>query len=276
VDRSFSNAATESAQYYRLTAKGTKDIEVAEWQLFGVPYLENTDGKSFPQDITEGIDIQSKVTAFPVGVSGEGWSEEYYNLFDRKLNHKYFISGAKQYYVEIELDKKNQLNSYTLTSTDVYPDRDPRKWTLNGFNDETGWTELDRQTEFTFPSRYATMRFDIDNYSGFTKFLLDIEDNNGSADSQILKWQLFGNEYISSGIETPVTINCSIWTDSGKIHILSKDKTLQSYKIFNLSGILVTEGSLSGTQRSIPFVQGVYIVTLSDQVKNYNTKVIVR
>lgn len=275
VNKSAANAASECAQYYRLTAKGTTDVEVAEWQLFGVPYLENNDGKNFPQDITEGIDIQSKVTAFPTGASGAGWSEEFYNLFDRNLNHKYYMSGAKQYYVQIDLDKKYQLDAYTLTSADAYPDRDPGKWTLSGYDDETGWTELDRRTEFTFPCRYATMKFNVASQMGYSKFLLDVENNNGSSDSQLLKWQLFGKEFISSGVKTPVAANCTIWSEHGKINISSANELPVSYRIFNLSGILVARGSLSGSRKSIELTPGVYVLTLSDARGNYNSKVIV-
>ena len=207
INRSYGTASTNRAQYYRLTAKGTPNVEVAEWQLFGVPYIDNTDGKSFPQDITEGIDIQSKASGYPEGASGSGWSEKFHNLFNRELNKKYYMSGSKQYYVEIELDKTYQIHSYTLTSADAYPDRDPKQWTFNGYNDELGWVELDRQTDFIFPSRYATMKFNINNSSGFTKFMLDVENNNGSPDSQLLKWQLFGEEQIGGGGGNPVNIH---------------------------------------------------------------------
>ena len=275
INRTYGAASADRAQYYRLTAKGTPDVEVAEWQLFGVPYIDNTDGKSFPQDITEGIDIQEKALAHPEGASGSGWSEKFYNLFNRELNRKYYISGSKQYYVEIELDKVYQLDSYTLTSADGYPDRDPKKWTFNGYNDVLGWVELDRQTDFHFPCRYATMRFDIDNSAGFSKFLLDVEDNNGSSDSQLLKWQMFGKQFVETGIKNFAGNDCSVWQAQGKINILLRKNILLSYNIFNTSGILVTKGAFSAAKQEIPVPKGIYVVMLSDGVKSYNTKVIV-
>lgn len=276
VNRNYGTASVNSAQYYRLTAKGSVDVEVAEWQLFGVPYIESADGKTFPADITEGIDVQEKATAYPTGASGDGWSEEYYNLFDRKLNTKYYMHETKQYVVEIELDKAYKLTSYTLTSVDEFPDRDPKKWTLNGYNDQMGWIELDRQTEFSFPGRYAEMRFNIDYPAGFTKFLLDVEDNNGSGDSQLLKWQLFGEEYIGSGIEKIEIEGCSIWSSQGKISILNNGESSLSYKVFDLSGVLITTGLLSSEKKEIILSQGVYIATISDGKKNQNIKVIVQ
>lgn len=274
INRNYGEAAAKAAQYYRLTAKGSTDVEIAEWQLFGAPYVANTDGKSFPADITEGINIQEKVTAFPEGASGEGWSEEYSNLFNRELNKKYYMSGTKQYYVQVELDKAYVLSSYTLTSADEFPDRDPKKWTFSGYNDNLGWVELDRQTEFSFPSRYATMRFDIDNKAGFTKFLLDVEDSNGSADSQLLKWQLFGEEYIPGAVNTTEdSADFSVISGKDKISICSNSDIASNYKIFDLSGRLVTKGVLSG-KKEIPVAPGIYLLTIGDGNATYKTKVI--
>ncbi|MDR1122074.1 MAG: T9SS type A sorting domain-containing protein [Dysgonamonadaceae bacterium] len=275
IDRSYGSAAADAARYYRLTAKGNTDVEVAEWQLFGAPYLTNTDGKSFPEDMTEGLDIRSKATAYPEGASGNGWSEEYYNLFDRKLNSKYYTGGSKQFYVQLELDKAYKLHSYTLTSVDNFPDRDPKKWTLNGYSDESGWVELDRQTEFQFPCRYAAMRFNVNSEKGFSQFLLDVEDNNGSVDSQLLKWQLFGEEYNETAIEKVNSPDCSIWSEYGKIYILPKGNAPINYRIYNLSGISVKSG-ISAAQTEIALPKGVYIISLNTEITNDNTKIIVK
>jgi len=275
INRTYGAAAANSAQYYRLTAKGTEDVEIAEWQLFGVPYIDNTDGKSFPVDITEGVDIQSKALGYPEGSYGVGWSEKFYNLFDRNLSTKYYTSGSNQYYVEIDLDKAYQIDSYTLTSAADFPDRDPKKWIFNGYNDELGWVELDMRTDFLFPCRYATMKFDIDNSAGFSKFLLDVEGNNGSADSQLLKWQISGKEMAGSGIGNFIGNGCSVWAEQGKINILRKEGALLTYNIFNLSGMSIAKGILSAAKQEIPVSRGIYVVMLNDGAKNCNTKVIV-
>lgn len=275
INRNYGSAAANAAQHYRLTAKGSSDVAIAEWQLFGVPYQANTDGKNFPEDITQALDIREQAKAFPTGASGDGWSEEFYNLFDRKLNSKYFMSDTKQYYVEVALDKKYKLDYYTLTSVDDFSDRDPRKWTFNGYNSETGWVELDRQTEFSFPSRYATMRFHINSGAGFTKFLLDVEDNNGSADSQLLKWQLFGKAYQETSVEKISNQEYAVWSEAGRLHILSKEPAPVNYRIYNFSGTLIKNNTLS-IQEEITLPQGIYIVALSNGTTHYNTKVIVK
>ncbi|MDR1682129.1 MAG: hypothetical protein LBS25_01890 [Candidatus Symbiothrix sp.] len=272
VNRTSAEAAAKAAQYYRLTAKGENKVEVAEWQLFGVPYIANSDNKTFPVDITEDIDIQMKATAYPEGEAGDGWNETFYNLFNRDLTRKYFVVGSKSYYVEIELDKQYKLHAYTLTSVDNFPERDPKKWTLNGFNPETGWVELDRQTEFDFPCRFATMRFDINANAGFTKFLLDVEDNHGSSDSQLLKWQLFGEEYNDSGIDKLENGKYSVWSGNGKINIASQDVFPIDYQVFNLSGMLLSKDKITNSTQEVYLPQGMYIVKINQEI---NSKVIV-
>jgi hypothetical protein len=272
VPRTSAEAAAKAAQYYRLTANGENKVEVAEWQLFGMPYIAGSGSKTFPVDITESIDIQSKASAFPEGEAGDGWSEAFYNLFNRDLTKKYFAAASKSYYIEIEMDKQYKLHSYTLTSVDNFPERDPKKWTLNGFNPESGWVELDRQTGFDFPCRYSTFRFDINENAGFTKFLLDVEDNHGSPDSQLLKWQLFGEEYTGSGIEKIENGKYSVLSGKGKINIESKDIYPIDFQVFNLSGILVSNGKITDSQKEVYLPQGMYIVKINKEI---NSKVIV-
>lgn len=276
VNRTVATAAADCAQYYRLTAKGNNDINVAEWQLFGAPYIANANGETFPQDITEGVNLEQNASAYPVGAFGDNWSEKFLNLFDRKLTTKYFAAQSRQFYVEIKPDKEYILHSYTLTSVDNYPDRDPAKWTLSGYNEQSGWVELDRRVEFAFPTRLSTMRFDIANTGAFSKFILDVENNNGSSDIQLLKFQLFGEEFIAeTGLKYSLNKDIFISSDQGKIAIHRTDNKLLNFSVYNTSGILLKKGKLTGNQNEVSLCKGVYIVHLADKTTRYSQKVIV-
>lgn len=75
-----------SAKYYRLTATGSTDVEVGEWQLYGLPYM-NKD-QHFPDDIT----------------SEEGFvtgSSSGYERAHKNLAHEY----AYMFNVEIDIPK---------------------------------------------------------------------------------------------------------------------------------------------------------------------------
>lgn len=276
VKRNAASAATDRARFYRLTASGDTDIEIAEWQLFGSPWLDNTDGRNFPADITDNLDIASAAAAWPEGNSGNGWSETFHNLFDRKLTTKYCMSDTKAYTVELALDKAYTIDAYTLTSVDVDPDRNPKKWTFNGYNEQEGWVELDRHTEYTFPCGYATMRFNIDSELPFTKFLLDVEDNNGSAYSQLLKWQLFGEEHTGAATDAISISNCRIWSEAGRIFISGNNLKGLTYRIFDISGILLCQGNTDSNMAEIELPKGLYIVTAENAANCSNVKIIVR
>lgn len=47
----YTSANTVKSKYYRLTAKGTSNIEIGEWQIMGIPHID--DKQQFPQDITD-------------------------------------------------------------------------------------------------------------------------------------------------------------------------------------------------------------------------------
>lgn len=276
VKRESANAANDRARYYRLTATGETDVEVAEWQLFGSPWLDNEDGRNFPADITEGVDLTQNASAWPEGNAGDGWSEQFYNLFDRKLTSKYCMADTKAYTVEIALPKAYTLDYYTLTSVDVDADRNPKKWTLNGYNDEQGWIELDRRTDYSFPCGYATMRFNINSEVAFTNFLLDVEDNCGSAYSQLLKWQLFGEESTQGALDEVMNEACIIRSGRGNVTIACGAAEPVAYSIVAVSGTVMGKGTVSASETSVDLPAGLYIVTVNGNSISHTAKVVVK
>ena len=181
-------SVTYSARYYRLTVTGTGDnIRIAEWQLFGYAY--DTAGKKpyFPTDVTEGLDLGKQVTGSPEGGSNEGIMQ----LFDKQLTTKY-CALSKSFYVQCVLDKAYRFNSYTVTSANDAPERDPKLWSLSGYNPEEGWIELDERRDFNFPGRYTTMKFQIDSEKEFTAFLLEVSSVHVGDRVQLANLQVFG------------------------------------------------------------------------------------
>ena len=267
-------AAADAAQYYKLAATH-ENLEIAEWQLFGLPYVASGD-KNFPTDLTENIDVHSNVSAYPIGESGDNFSEEFYNLFDRNMNTKYYAHEATSFYVEIDLEKPYTIESYAITSAHDYPDRDPRKWILNAYNEELGWVELDRQTDTYFPTRYSTLKYNVNSSTGFTKVMLDVEANNGAKDIQLLKFQIFGKEFNGAGINAAQDKTLSIIADQGKIIISQTEGKPVNYTVYNLSGTVIEQGTTDVSYREIVLNAGAYIVSANDGSKNKIEKLIVK
>ncbi len=180
-------SSTYSARYYRLTATGTDNIRIAEWQLFG--YAFDTAGKKpyFPADVTEGLNLEKQISGYPEGGTNEGIMQ----LFDKQLTTKYCALGTS-FYVQCVLDKAYRFNSYTVTSANDASERDPKLWSLSGYNPEEGWIELDERRDFNFPGRYTTMKFQIDSEKEFTAFLLEVSSVHAGDRVQLANLQVFG------------------------------------------------------------------------------------
>ncbi len=268
------SATTNAAQYYKLEAQA-EGLQMAEWQLFGLPYTA-TGEQNFPADLTEGLDIETHVTGYPTGESGDNFSEEFYRLFDRNMTTKYYAHEATSFYVEIALDKPYTIESYALSSSYDHPDRDPRKWILNGYNEELGWVELDRQTDAYFPTRYSTLKYEVSSPLTFTRILLDVEANNGAGDIQLLKFQIFGRESDGSGIESIEGETVTIVSGQGSIAIRQAQPHPVKYSVYTLSGTLAAQGTTADSYHEIALPAGAYIISAGDDATTQTQKLIVK
>lgn len=256
-----------AAKYFRVNTKGR---DIGEIQLFGLPYINSSDNKNFPADITEGINLQDKVKGSPLGATG--WADErYYNLFDRNMQTKYYTDESRTCYIEVELPSPMTLESYTLTSCQDYPERDPRSWVMEGF--DTSWEEISDVRGFDFPCRYATIRFTGDTTKLYRGFRLKVTENNGADRFQLLKMQLFGSD-TPAGVNTALSeFGCRVTPGTGAV-ILNSDSDTH-YNIYALDGRLVSAGRIAGTAEVfLPF--GLYIISMHNGAGNYMEKILVR
>ncbi len=267
VNRQPHNDRTKAAKYYRVDTKGR---DVAEIQLFGLPYINSTDNKNFPKDITEGFDAQKNVTGSPLGATG--WADErYYNLFDRNMQTKYYTDESRTCYIEVELDKPMTIESYTLTSCQDYPERDPRSWTLEGFG--TSWETVSEISSFEFPCRYATMRFEGTDAKLYRGFRLRVNENNGADRFQLLKMQVFGTE--TAGVENVSACDpqAVVRPISGGIVISSEYAT--QYYIYSADGRAISSGTVYDSE-NIELPAGFYIVSCGNDHGYTSHKVVVK
>ncbi|MDR0505286.1 MAG: glycoside hydrolase family 3 C-terminal domain-containing protein [Dysgonamonadaceae bacterium] len=196
------NASVYAARYYRLTATGTSGIRIAEWQLFGIPFVDNN--LNFPADITAETNSASRSSAYPQGNTGE----EFNKLFDRKMNTKY-CSGGQSCYVQYILDRAYRFSSYTVTSANDASERDPKLWSFSGYNPEEGWIELDEQRNFSFPGRYTEMKFNINSEKEFTAFIFEVASVKAGSMLQFSNLQVFGESTGNPACEPKIPVNTS-------------------------------------------------------------------
>jgi len=276
LERKTATARDNAAKYYRLTLTGTTDLALAEWQMFGIPYLSNTDGKSFPTDLTEGMDWSKNGFAEPEGNVTN--NETFRNLFSRTLTNKYYTNQQKGFYVTYELDSAYMLDSYTLTSCEDYPSRDPKNWIMNAYNEDEGWLEVDLQQEFKFPFPLSCMKFKLNSDKKFTQLLLDVTDNRvHGTEVQLLKWQTFDKTSTSS--KKPSILkdkNVKIHSESGKIVVEYNKSIKTEYELFNCLGELIAKGNIAHGTEYISAPKGLNMLRMSSMGASQTAKIHVK
>ena len=89
-------------------------------------------------------------------------------------------------------DDSYAINSYTVTSANDEPARDPRNWNLQGSNNGSNWTTVNTQNNQSFQNRFETKTYNISNTTPFRQYRLNVTGNNGSNLLQIAEIQMFG------------------------------------------------------------------------------------
>jgi hypothetical protein len=109
-------------------------------------------------------------------------------LFDH-LNTTKWLDFSGTTWVQVGFAAPRRLESYSFTSGNDYPVRDPYNWTLKGSSDGVTWTTIEARTAQTFASRklqrdfvlaqtseaFLFYRFEITCKSGTTTQLADLE-----------------------------------------------------------------------------------------------------
>ncbi|ROT29455.1 ThuA domain-containing protein [Micromonospora sp. HM5-17] len=112
-------------------------------------------------------------------------------LIDGRTGTKW-LTRSPNGWVVAKLGAPVALSRYALTSANDFPGRDPKDWTLQGSNDGENWTDLDRRTGETFPQRFQTKQYAVDNTEAYQYYRLTITANSGEPLTQLAELWLIG------------------------------------------------------------------------------------
>ncbi|WP_108866824.1 basic secretory protein-like protein [Aquimarina aquimarini] len=107
--------------------------------------------------------------------NGEGINQ----LIDNNSNTKY-LTFNKSGWVQYQATKTYKLSSYTITSGNDTPERDPKNWTLEGSINGTNWTVIDQKNNQDFINRRQKRTFTVQNAGVFKSYRLTLTNNSGS------------------------------------------------------------------------------------------------
>ena len=117
----------------------------------------------------------------PISASGQNPPNETKDkAFDGDISTKWLCFADTawiQYDYSYNGGSAKVINSYSITSANDAPERDPKDWHLLASNDGSNWTTLDSRSSETFTSRFQTRTFTFSNLNAYKIYRLDIISN---------------------------------------------------------------------------------------------------
>ncbi|NNM46148.1 ATP-binding protein [Knoellia sp. DB2414S] len=111
------------------------------------------------------------------------------NLSDDNPDTKW-LAFQSTGWVRYQLSGARRAVTWSLTSANDAPERDPKDVTLQGSADGTTWTDLDRQTGLDFSERFQTKTFTVATPGSYAYYRLDVTANHSGGIVQLADWGL--------------------------------------------------------------------------------------
>lgn len=173
----FSNSAAYT--HYRLDMNNNSGniLQLAELAIWGDEAVVTTD---FTND---GGTVTAEYSDSP---NNEGISK----LIDNTSSTKYLTFHSNGW-VQYEANSSYVLTSYTITSANDAPQRDPYSWSLSGSNDGVNFSQIDSRSGEDFADRFQKKEYSVSNTSSYVYYRLDMNNNSGNI-LQLAELELFG------------------------------------------------------------------------------------
>ena len=189
-ERSFEIANnTEAYKYYRLNIlenSGDSRIQLSEFDML------DANGNSIfekPDPTNDGEPVYSDQH------NNSSQYETPDRVFDNKAATKWYTGGVTSAWIQIELPD-SYINkpavSYAITSGNDSPNRDPKKWTVQGSNDGIEFTDIDSREDELWTERKQERSFDITgNTETYKIYRLNIIENRSGSGIQLSEFNMF-------------------------------------------------------------------------------------
>ena len=194
--------------------------------------LTNPDNIGAPNvTITAGDAANSPLTELPA------------NALDNSTASKWlaFQPNGTFYQVQFDGGAQHAVNTYTITSANDAPERDPYRWTLSGSNNGVNFTVVDHQSGQRFTARGQTQQFVVGNTQAYNYYRFDFLTplgaalNPGAPNSiQLAELELFNDP-------NPDILTLEVNTQTGSIRLANNSDdtiSIDAYRIKSPTGAL--------------------------------------
>ncbi len=172
------------------------DFKVSVWPVMSnmvtidEVWLTNSQSVLVQPVVINLMTVPGQITESNNNSPGHG-GENVDKLVDNDPNTKY-LTFQPTAWMKWKMNRPFAATKYTLTSGNDDDARDPKNWTVEGSNDGSNWTVIDRQTNFPkFPSRKYKITFLMSNRTAYTHYRLNVTANHGSSMFQLADWILY-------------------------------------------------------------------------------------
>ena len=136
-----------------------------------------------------------------------GTAEGIANLFDNNTATKWLdFSGAT--WVRVTFAAPIVLSSYSLTSANDSPERDPASWTLSGSNDGNTWIPIESRSTQSFTARFQRRDFTLAQpTAAYLQYRIDLSATAGAI-TQLAELQFYSTSILAAapGELLPISI----------------------------------------------------------------------
>ena len=159
---------------------GGEYTEIAEWYLYA--------------DVSGRVEISTENGNMPcsgilsAGNTGSPYGFGVANLMDGDIVTKY-VARSAAFDIVWEGTEEFIPESYSISSAEDFPEKDPSGWILYASADMSEWKEIDSRSGIEF-RRNEVKKFSLDEEEPYRYYKLEILSNNGSLSTQIAEWSM--------------------------------------------------------------------------------------
>ncbi len=150
--------------------------------------------------------------------SGNGSSQDAAKTFDNSISTKWYCyqtSGIIWLQYQYCNGAAYAVNSYTLTSANDMPLRDPKTLNLLGSNDGVNFTLLDSRNNIAFTARYQTLTYTFTNTVQYKYYKFEFTANPGNDGLQLAEIELLAATATSSAPASPAGLLATSVSSTG-------------------------------------------------------------
>ncbi|MFI1092363.1 discoidin domain-containing protein [Streptomyces sp. NPDC020917] len=200
------------------------------------------------------------------------------NLKDHDPSTKW-LAHSSTGWVTYQLAKPKAVVQYSLTSANDSPGRDPKDFTLQGSNDGSTWTDLDKRTGQRFDSRYVTKSYTFANTTAYSYYRLNVTANYGDSLLQLSGWDISDStapaEHTQNSYGTAVPADPNAGSTTGTVSVIdlanpsaaaaSIDVGLHPTAVYAKKGAVFVTNTNSNTVSVIDTAGGKVVQTIATQ-----------